>query len=93
MRLHESFEWDPRKAQTNARKHRVTFEDAAAVLGDDQGDVFHLEEYDDAHSMTEDRYITIGSHPADRSILLVIVWTDRSTPFTRVTCPPSTSRA
>jgi uncharacterized DUF497 family protein len=85
MKLHDGFEWNPKKAQTNARKHGVTFDDAAVVLGDDQADVYHIERYDDAHSLDEDRSVTIGSHPADRSVVLYISWTDRSTKDERIT--------
>jgi uncharacterized DUF497 family protein len=28
------FEWDPRKAEANARKHGVSFEEASTVFGD-----------------------------------------------------------
>ena len=28
------FEWDPKKAGANVRKHDVTFQEAAAVFGD-----------------------------------------------------------
>jgi uncharacterized DUF497 family protein len=55
----------------------VTFDDAAAVLADDEADRYHLEKYDDKHSMGEDRYATIASHPARRSIVLYICWTQR----------------
>ena len=35
MKLHEIFEWDAKKAKSNPKKHEgVTFDDAAAVLGD-----------------------------------------------------------
>jgi uncharacterized DUF497 family protein len=85
MRLHGEFEWDPKKAAINRRKHHVTFDDAAAVLGDDQGDRYHLEEPDDEHAMGEDRYITFGSHPGDRAVVLRICWTDRSTAEGQVT--------
>ena len=30
------FEWDERKARSNARKHRIEFADAVAVLEDDR---------------------------------------------------------
>lgn len=79
MMLHENFWWDEDKAQKNLRKHRVSFDDAALVLADEAGDVFHVEEYDPAHSSTEDRYVTVASHPDDLRIILVIAWTDRST--------------
>ena len=29
------FEWDPVKAKTNKQKHKVTFEEAASVFGDE----------------------------------------------------------
>ena len=37
MRLHEHFEWDADKARKNLRKHRVSFDDAALVLADEDG--------------------------------------------------------
>jgi uncharacterized DUF497 family protein len=78
LRLHKGFEWDLAKATANLRKHAVSFDDAATVLADEQGDRFHVEEYDDAHSMQEDRWITTCSHPSDRQIVLRIVWTPRT---------------
>jgi uncharacterized DUF497 family protein len=75
-----------KEGEGNPKNHKgVTFEDAAAVLGDDQADIFHVEFYDDAHSIDEDRYITIGSHPADRRIILTISWTDRSADKEQIT--------
>ena len=67
MRLHDEFEWDSRKAAANWRKHRVTFDEAEVVLGDEEGDVYHVEEPDEEHGEGEDRYITTGSLPTDRS--------------------------
>lgn len=85
MKLHVQFEWDPGKARANSTKHKVTFEEAGAVLGDDQADVYHLDAPDDQHSMGEDRYITTGSLPTNRGIILRICWTDRSTDEVQVT--------
>jgi uncharacterized protein len=85
MRLHENFEWNEEKARRNLKKHRVSFDDAAWVLADGYGDVFHVDEYDREHSTGEDRYVTTGSHPDDRSIVLVIAWTDRSTKHAKIT--------
>ena len=78
-RLHHRFEWDAVKAKANLGKHAVSFEDAATVLADEQGDRFHVEDYDDEHSTKEDRWITSASHPFDRLIALRIVWTSRAT--------------
>jgi uncharacterized protein len=85
MMLHDNFEWDEDKARTNLKKHRVSFDDAGLVLADEDGDKFHVEEYDRRHSAAEDRYATTGSHPDDRAIVLVIAWTDRSTQHARIT--------
>jgi uncharacterized protein len=85
MVLHQNFEWDEAKARRNLKKHRVTFDDAALVLADEHGDVFHVEEYDERHSAREDRYVTTACHPDDRSIVLVISWTDRSTENAQIT--------
>jgi uncharacterized DUF497 family protein len=78
LRFHDRFEWDPVKAKANLDKHAVSFEDAAMSLADEQADLFHVEECDDAHSMDEDRWITTASHPSDRRIVLRIVWTFRT---------------
>jgi uncharacterized DUF497 family protein len=75
---HEYFEWDSKKAAANLIKHRVSFEDAAAVLSDWFAERFHIEEFDQANSTeTEDRWITIGSFSFDRGRVVVISWTSR----------------
>jgi uncharacterized DUF497 family protein len=65
------FEWDPRKAEINLRKHGVSFTEAGTVFGDN----FAITVPDPDHSNDEDRYITIGW--SDRRRLLVISHTDR----------------
>ncbi len=77
MFRHEQFEWDRDKDRRNQRKHRVSFADAAQVLSDAYGDVFHLTQPDDRHDELEERWITIGSHPYNRSLVFYIVWTYR----------------
>lgn len=47
--------------------------------------MFHVEEYDRRHSTGEDRFVTTASHPDDRSIVLVIAWTERSTEYAKIT--------
>ena len=85
MTLHDNFEWDEDKAESNLKKHGVSFDDAALVLADEEADKFHVEEYDGQHSDGEDRYVTTASHPDDRGIVLIISWTDRSTADDKVT--------
>lgn len=50
------YEWDPRKAKENLRKHGVSFEEAATVFLD----LLALTFSDPDHSDEEDREITIG---------------------------------
>jgi uncharacterized DUF497 family protein len=85
MRLHDSFEWDEDKAAKNFTKHCVSFDDAALVLADQDGDSHQIEEFDVLHSDDEDRYTTTASHPNDRRIVLRITWTDRSARRQRIT--------
>ena len=65
------FEWDPKKAGANVRKHDVTFQEAAAVFGDPLAITFE----DPDHSENENRYITFGLSPQER--LLVVSHTER----------------
>ena len=52
-----NFEWDPVKAQANASKHGVTFEQAAGVFKDPMA----LTVFDEDNSNNEeDRWITLG---------------------------------
>ena len=66
------------KGQVQPANHRVSFNDAATVLADARGSDLHVEEFDTLHSRDEDRWITTGSHPADRTIVLRIAWTERA---------------
>jgi uncharacterized protein len=56
------FQWDPAKALYNARKHDVTFDQAATVFLDASA----LTVYDEAHSEKEDRWFTLGCDTNDR---------------------------
>jgi uncharacterized protein len=51
------FEWDPKKAASNLRKHGVSFEEAASVFSDLLASVYE----DPDHSAGEKRYLTIGT--------------------------------
>lgn len=50
------FEWDPRKAAENLRKHGVTFEEARSVFADERGLLLD----DPQHSAEEERFILLG---------------------------------
>lgn len=63
------FEWDPKKATSNARKHGVTFQEAATVFLDPLACIFDDEE----HSIVETREIIIGHSSKNRLILVSFV--------------------
>jgi uncharacterized DUF497 family protein len=63
-------EWDPRKALSNLRKHKVSFEEASTALGDPMA----ATGADPDHSVAEDRFVTFGV--SERGRLLVVAHTD-----------------
>ncbi len=63
-------EWDPRKAKSNLRKHKVSFEEASTALFDPMA----VTGADPDHSITEDRFVTFGV--SERRRLLVVAHTD-----------------
>ncbi len=61
------FEWDPRKAAGNLRKHGVSFEDAQTVFSDERA--LFLDDPD--HSEEEDRFVLLGLSAALRVLVVV----------------------
>jgi len=51
-----NFDWDPKKAEANLRKHGVSFDEGATVFLDPTA----VSGPDPEHSIGEDRYITFG---------------------------------
>lgn len=62
-----SFVWDSKKAETNARSHGITFEEAATTWLDPRA----IERFDEEHSDHQDRWLRIGSSLRGA---LVVVW-------------------
>ncbi|MFQ5473723.1 MAG: BrnT family toxin [Dehalococcoidia bacterium] len=60
------YEWDPKTAATNLRKHGVSFEEAATVFLDPLAMTYA----DPDHSDEEDRDITIGYSTEQRLLFL-----------------------
>jgi len=58
------FEWDPKKATTNLRKHRVSFEEASTIFGDLLAAIYE----DPDHSANEKRYLIVGTSITSRCI-------------------------
>jgi uncharacterized DUF497 family protein len=61
------FEWDPRKAAQNARKHGVAFSEARTVFED--ADALILPDPD--HSEEEERFILLGLSGALRVLVVI----------------------
>ena len=66
------FEWDERKAAANARKHGVSFSEAATVFGDPLAITFD----DPDHSERKQRNLTFGESRSGQ--LLVVAHSYRS---------------
>lgn len=54
--MNYDFEWDPAKDRLNRKNHGVKFELAAHVFRDPRA----ITVFDEEHSKTEDRWVTIG---------------------------------
>jgi uncharacterized DUF497 family protein len=82
-----TFEWNEKKARSNATKHGVRFDDASTVFADS----LSLTILDPTHSsLDEERFVTIGrSH---RGKLLVVVHTDRGDNIRIISARPASRR-
>ncbi len=65
------FEWDDAKAESNERKHGVSFTEAMTIFGDP----LSVTGFDPRHADDDDRFLTMGTSVAGR--LLVVSHTDR----------------
>lgn len=72
-----TFEWDPRKAASNIKKHGISFDEASTVFGDP----LSLLMADPDHSEDEQRFLVLGM--SVRSRLLVVAFAERP-PRTRL---------
>jgi len=80
------FEWDPKKASQNVKKHGVSFEEAVTVFYDPLSATFD----DPDHSIGEQRYITIGF--SGRNRLLVVSYLERGRVLRIISARPATVR-
>jgi uncharacterized DUF497 family protein len=68
----DEFEWDPRKASANRRKHGVDFADAASVFQDEQA----LTVRDEISAVDEPRFLTLGRDLLGRLLVVTYTWRD-----------------
>ena len=67
-----SFEFDPAKAATNLKKHRVSFAEATTIFDDPLSSTLP----DDQHSGDENRFVTVGMSVKQRLLFVVYTETD-----------------
>ena len=79
-----SYEWDPNKAKSNYKKHRVKFADAVGVFEDENAITI------EADHEKEDRFITIGMDFLSR--VLVVVYTFRDIVIRIISARKATAR-
>jgi uncharacterized DUF497 family protein len=60
------FRWDPEKARTNAKNHKVTFEEASTVFADPLSSDIP----DPDHSDDDERFIKIGTSHQNRLLTI-----------------------
>jgi uncharacterized protein len=78
------FEWDPKKAEANRRKHAIEFLDAVVVFDDDRG-ITLLDE-----TPTEERYVTFGTDAQGR--VLAVSYTLRGNTIRIISARKATAR-
>jgi uncharacterized DUF497 family protein len=67
MPTRQIFEFDPAKAASNLKKHRVSFAEAMTVFDDPLASTLP----DDQHSTDESRFITVGMSSRQRTLFVV----------------------
>ena len=65
------FDWNERKAESNLKKHGISFAEAETVWGD----YFYIDLFDEEHSFEENRYLIFGESAQTR--LLVVSYTEK----------------
>jgi uncharacterized DUF497 family protein len=79
------FQYDPRKAAENLRRHKVSFADAEGVLEDPLAVTV-----EDPDAEGEKRFVTVGLGSAGE--LLVVVWTERDDDYRLISARRATRK-
>ena len=81
-----NFEWDPRKAEANIKKHGVSFAEASTVFCDP----LSVTVPDPDHSRQEERFQILGMSKTNK--LLVVAHTDRGENIRIISARPATRK-
>ena len=80
-----TFKWDEEKANSNLKKHKISFEEGKTIFDDP----FLLTFPDLEHSEFEERYINIGTSVKRR--ILILIHTERGENIRIINCRKATS--
>jgi uncharacterized DUF497 family protein len=80
-----TFEWDEEKANSNLKKHKISFEEGKTIFDDP----FLLTFPDLEHSEIEERYINIGTSAKGR--ILILIHTEQRKNIRIINCRKATS--
>ena len=80
------FEWDPSKAESNIKKHGISFEEAKTVFDDDFGRLIS----DPDHSQDEERFILLGISYSLKILTVVHCYRDNDGIIRIISARPST---
>ena len=69
------FQWDPKKAASNAAKHQVTFYEAQTVFLDEDALVIP----DPEHSAIESRFVILGLSTENQALVVVHCFREEKT--------------
>jgi uncharacterized DUF497 family protein len=72
------FDWDDNKAESNKKKHGVSFAEAATAFSDPNA----IEFLDEKSSHKEDRWVLVGL--SARSLVLLVVFVERDEKLVRI---------
>lgn len=64
-----TFAWDPKKAASNLKKHKVSFEEASTVFND----LLSVTAHDPDHSQAENRLLIVGVTARGRLVIVSFV--------------------
>ena len=82
------FEWDERKANANAKKHGVTFEEARSIFVDERARLID----DPDHSEDEDRFVLLGLSSSLRLLLVCHCYRQEGNVIRIISARKATSR-
>jgi hypothetical protein len=77
--------WDPAKAESNFRKHKIRFSDAEAVLFDPMALTI-----EDETAQSEERFVSVGADALNR--VVVVVYTYRGEDIRLISARRATRR-